>query len=314
MKTKTMLHMIFMTGMLVSMPVAGHAYGYPKDAVNWEKMTTSLHTPQMLTQKHVTSPLPIEYINVSNLPSVWDWRNVNGTNYVTKNLNQHIPQYCGSCWAHGSMSALADRIKIARRAQWPDINLAIQDILNCGASAGTCMGGSAVGAYEYVANHGIPDDTCQVYQAKDLPCSDEHRCVNCIGPPGESHCFPQKNYSVYGVDEYSYIQAVSLTDYVDTMKAEIYARGPISCGVDADPIENYSGGIVVNTESDVNHIVSVAGWGQEEGHEYWIVRNSWGSYWGENGWFRVITGRNALGIESLCSWGTPLGYTSNFTI
>jgi len=45
---------------------------------------------------------------------------------------QHLPQYCGSCWAHGALSSLADRIKIARLGQGDDINLAIQFILNCG--------------------------------------------------------------------------------------------------------------------------------------------------------------------------------------
>ncbi len=85
-----------------------------------------------IVRESATLPRPHEYLNVADLPRSWTWGNVNGTSYITKNLNQHIPQYCGSCWAHGALSALADRIKIARKAQAAEINLSIQYILNCG--------------------------------------------------------------------------------------------------------------------------------------------------------------------------------------
>ena len=62
----------------------------------------------------VVSPLPHTYVDEDSLPIRFDWTDVDGKSYLTKALNQHIPQYCGSCWAHSAMSSLADRIKIAR--------------------------------------------------------------------------------------------------------------------------------------------------------------------------------------------------------
>ena len=81
-----------------------------------------------------SSPLPYTYLKPKDLPSDFSWTNVNGRSFVTHSLNQHIPQYCGSCWAHGALSALADRIKIARNGLGDEINLSIQYFLNCGGA------------------------------------------------------------------------------------------------------------------------------------------------------------------------------------
>ena len=69
----------------------------------------------------------------------------------------------------------------------------------------------------------------------------------------------------------------------------------------------YTDGIYYDTtgKDSEDHEISVVGWGEENGIKYWRVRNSWGSHWGEDGFFRVVRGVNNLGIEADCSWAVP---------
>jgi len=198
------------------------------------------------------------------------------------------------------MSSVADRIKILRKGAWPDFNLAIQYILNCGTQmAGSCDGGSAEGAFQF-AQSGIPITTCLQYMADDEACSPIDTCRNCVGPPGGGTCFAQTNYTSFFVDQFADITGV------DNIMAEIYARGPVAAGIDATVLETYTGGIITQTQpANIDHIVEIVGWGTEGGIDYWIVRNSWGQYWGETGWFRIVRGVDALGIEDMVSWATP---------
>lgn len=275
-------------------------------------------------RENVKSPLPHTYLQTSHLPDKFTWADVDGVSYLTHSLNQHLPQYCGSCWAHGAISSLGDRIKIARKSQGDDINLSIQFILNCGGDvAGSCHGGYHTGVYELIQQMGfVPFDTCQPYlacsdestegfcESVDTTCKKENICRTCDtfgglgGKCTEIDYFPNATVAEYGTVE---------SGNVDAIMAEIYTRGPVAATINAEPIVEYTGGVFTDTTASkgTNHIVSIVGWGTDEetSKKHWIVRNSWGHYWGEMGFIRVEMGHNILGLEGEVAWATPGSWT-----
>ena len=89
-----------------------------------------------------------------------------------------------------------------------------------------------------------------------------------------------------------------------------YIAPKLACGVDVTmKFLAYTGGVYSEKKLDIgiNHEISVTGWGfdEESQKEYWIGRNSWGTYWGEYGFFRIEMHKNNLGIETSCFWATP---------
>jgi cathepsin X len=244
---------------------------------------------------------PLPKIPIDLLPKSLFWGNVSGVDYLTQTRNQHIPEYCGSCWAFSTTSALSDRIKILRNATWPEVNLSPQVLVSCDKESDGCHGGNTLLAYKYIYENGITDETCSIYRAwghdNGLDCSDDLLCKNC----DHSGCWVQESYNKWHISEFGEISGEQ------DMMVELQ-RGPIVCSIYSNPeFHDYTGGVYTDDRvfNTTNHAISLVGYGEENGVKYWIGRNSWGTYWGEQGYFRILRGNNTINVEKHCVWAVP---------
>ncbi|KAL4420347.1 hypothetical protein ABPG77_006154 [Micractinium sp. CCAP 211/92] len=271
-----------------------------------------------------TEPVPPEemYFNhqpapqktLEELPKEWDWNNVDGRSMLVASWNQHIPQYCGSCWLHGTTSMIQDRLKIAKGGIGPDVMLARQVVLNCGAFHGYgqgCDGGDVIDVVRYMKHYGLPDESCMPYSATDHTkygkgakrCPAEGYCTNCMPLKGKDTCWAVRTPIRYYLSAYGKVEEPGELG----MMNEIYHRGPITCSMATHEGFDYGyhRGVARNNPNatDVDHDVEIVGWGEtEDGLKYWTVRNSWGTFWGDLGFFKIERGVNALRMEEGDCW------------
>lgn len=261
--------------------------------------STATFSPQMTADSGIDAENDYQPIN---------WGNHDNRNYLTWIKNQHIPTYCGSCWAQGATSVLNDRVNIKNireeKKPFPRHVLSVQSILACGLG-GTCLGGDATMLWQRAKNWKIPTNSCREYEAKNpekFSCEGKARCYN-ASKKGEWEITQFNGMNVQGWTRLRGEQEIK----------HALLTGPVACDFEVtDKFENYKPDMknldkkdIYNEDKDIfqkNHIVSIVGWdkdAEDPSIEYWIVRNSWGTQFGYYGLFYIKTG-NVLGIESGC--------------
>jgi len=220
-----------------------------------------------------------KFLTLDQLPKQLDYRkyNNNTINYASIDRNEFQPYYCGACWAFAATSALSDRLKILRKNAFPEINLSPQVILNCDKVDLGCHGGDFGTAYEFIyQNGGIPDETCQIYEARGhdtgKSCNPIDKCRQC--DDDNNICKARITYKKWQISSHGLVNGTL------AMMNEIYRNGPIACAVAEVPdLMHYKGGIIHDKtgRTSLDHAISIVGWGEsaEDGTKYWIVRNQW---------------------------------------
>jgi len=241
-------------------------------------------------------------MNLKALPTAFDWRS---TGWLQSVRNERLPQFCQACFAFATTTALADRVRILGKGQWQYAAwLSVQHVLDC-ANAGDCKnGGDPNAVHLYAQKTGIPSETCNNYQATVQTCSAENQCYTC-NPDGS--CDPISNYTHYQVSQFGLVNGTT------NVQAEIVARGPVVCAIQATAgLQAYSGGIYSENppvpSPTFDTVVEVVGWGVQSNVSYWIARPAWGQPWGEAGWLRIVQNSpgHDLGVGSQCFFAVPV--------
>lgn len=204
------------------------------------------------------------------LPASVDWR-TNGAVNSVKNQAQ-----CGSCWAFSAIGALEGAWEIATGKL---VSLSEQQLVDCAKSFGNngCGGGLMDNAFKYAEQAGMCTEDSYPYQGKNNICMS-----NCtVGiPSGDVTGFKD----VESQSENALMEAV--------------AQQPVSIAIEADKqvFQLYKSGVLNATcGTQLDHGVLLVGYGNEDNQDYWLVRNSWGASWGEDGYIKLLRGKGGVG-------------------
>lgn len=197
-----------------------------------------------------------------SIPASLDWRE---TDKVTGVKDQG---QCGSCWSFSSTGAMEGAWAISTGKL---LSLSEQQLVDCssGLKYGNhgCNGGTMDGSFQYAIDTGLCGEEAYPYTAKDGAS-----CMSCTVEVKMSSCKDVPSNNQMALKE-----AVSI--------------GPVSVAIEADSrvFQHYTGGVLTSSEcgTSLDHGVLVVGYGEEAGLEYWLVKNSWGVSWGDEGYIKI---------------------------
>ena len=249
-----------------------------------------------------------------DVPSGFDWRYDGNVTAVTSVKDQGT---VGTCWAFSTIGNVEGQWALSGHSL---TDLSTEFLVDCDGSSDethadcSVFGGWPYLAYEFlISTGGVPSDASWPYCAGSgqfYPCMNGP--IKICGPP-PYYCDP--DITAKCTSDWEAAAKIGSWSYVesneDIIKQTLYEHGPLSVLMDATQLQYYKDGIwdghIDNAPSisgckkqEMNHAVLLVGYGEdgEDGTPFWIVKNSWGESWGEQGYFRIVRGQNTCGIAN----------------